>query len=221
MDANGANVVQLTDHIAEDYSPTWSPDGKRILFVSERDEGWRNSEIYMMNADGSGQQRVTDNISKDFLPVWSPDQSKIAFIKTSKLAILTFEGQEIVEQSLPFATGKYQRPAWSSDGSQIAISNLSNLETSRIQIFSLDGTEAQSFVLQGLEFPKSLSWSQSGDFIFFSASDPNGWLYSNFYSEDHSSYSRNWNIYALDLTSGEVVQVTFADMDEYDSALWP
>jgi Tol biopolymer transport system component len=57
-------------------SPAWSPDGRKIAFISNRTG---TSEIYVMNADGSGQRRLTRNTASEFAPVWSPDGTKIAF----------------------------------------------------------------------------------------------------------------------------------------------
>jgi Tol biopolymer transport system component len=58
---------QLTDDPAWDDKPTWSPDGTRIAFVSNRDG---DSEIYVMNADGSGLVKLTDNSAYDGQPDW-------------------------------------------------------------------------------------------------------------------------------------------------------
>ncbi len=52
MDADGGRRTNLTNHPADDASFSWSPDGRHILFSSDRDG---NLEIYVMNADGSGQ----------------------------------------------------------------------------------------------------------------------------------------------------------------------
>jgi Tol biopolymer transport system component len=60
-------------------APRWSPDGRKLLFVSRRD---RNREIYVINADGSGQRRMTHSPGADSDPAWSPDGRKIAFIST-------------------------------------------------------------------------------------------------------------------------------------------
>ena len=54
----------------------WSPDGRKIVFVSDRDG---NLEIYVMNADGSGQRNLTRHPGYDSDPEWSPDGRKIAF----------------------------------------------------------------------------------------------------------------------------------------------
>ena len=77
MDADGGNQIRLTEDPGEDFSPAWSPDGKRLAFVSTRDG---NAEIYVMNADGTGQTRLTNNSASDLHPAWSPDGLHIAFV---------------------------------------------------------------------------------------------------------------------------------------------
>jgi TolB protein len=69
MDADGANVTRLTNSPARDHSPAWSPDGRQIAFVSERDG---NPEIYVMNADGTEVTRLTKSPAQDLWPAWSP-----------------------------------------------------------------------------------------------------------------------------------------------------
>jgi Tol biopolymer transport system component len=84
----GSNVTRLSNNNASDESPSWSPDGERIAFVSDRafqdSEGLnRNHEIYVMNCgDGSEQTRLTEESEDDFNPRWSPDGEKIAFVSS-------------------------------------------------------------------------------------------------------------------------------------------
>ena len=52
MDADGGNQQRLTENRREDWYPSWSPDGRRIAFSSERDG---SAEIYVMDADGRNQ----------------------------------------------------------------------------------------------------------------------------------------------------------------------
>ncbi|HEY7326063.1 MAG TPA: hypothetical protein VH592_00380 [Gemmataceae bacterium] len=45
QDADGSSVRNLTSHAAQDNYATWSPDGKRIAFISDRDGGY---DVYVM-----------------------------------------------------------------------------------------------------------------------------------------------------------------------------
>ena len=78
MNADGSGQGNLTQHPASDSHPSWSPDGRKLAFVSRRDG---NSEIYVMNADGSGLRNVTRTPSNDLDPAWSPDGRAIAFVQ--------------------------------------------------------------------------------------------------------------------------------------------
>jgi Tol biopolymer transport system component len=69
MNADGSGQRRPARSPAEGSDPSWSPDGRRIAFVSKRDG---NEQIYVMNADGSGQRRLTRNPGDDILPAWSP-----------------------------------------------------------------------------------------------------------------------------------------------------
>ena len=84
MNADGSGQRNLTRSPASAYysSAAWSPDGRKIAFVSDRDG---NGEIYVMNADGSAQRRLTRNPASDGGPVWSPDGRKIAFVRVNDL----------------------------------------------------------------------------------------------------------------------------------------
>ncbi len=63
--------------LGDDGMPDFSPDGRRIVFTSNRD---RNGEVYVMDANGSGQRRLTRRPGDDFLPRFSPDGAQIAFV---------------------------------------------------------------------------------------------------------------------------------------------
>ena len=77
MRADGSDIRQLTRNETIDTRPSWSPDGRRIVFHSTRDFGsdgdsqdWREFEIYVMQSDGSEPHRLTDNVAFDAHPDW-------------------------------------------------------------------------------------------------------------------------------------------------------
>ena len=77
MNADGSGLRRLTRIARVNGAlPSWSPDGRKIVFVSDRDG---NLEVYVMNADGSGQRNLTRHPGHDSDPAWSPDGRKIAF----------------------------------------------------------------------------------------------------------------------------------------------
>jgi Tol biopolymer transport system component len=70
MNADGSGQQKLTQGGSQ---PTWSPDGRKIAFVSKRGDGY--ADIYVMNADGSGQRNLTRTPGggrRESEPVWSP-----------------------------------------------------------------------------------------------------------------------------------------------------
>jgi TolB protein len=62
-------LLNLTSNSANDASPSWSPDGLKIAFQTDRDG---NNEIYSMDADGSDPVNLTNDPLEDTLPAWSP-----------------------------------------------------------------------------------------------------------------------------------------------------
>ena len=62
---------------AFDNWPAPSPDGKRVLFASDRED--RDIELWVVGADDKGLRRLTRSPGRDFRPAWSPDGKWIAF----------------------------------------------------------------------------------------------------------------------------------------------
>jgi TolB protein len=69
INADGSNLRRLTSNTWEwDKHPSWSPDGKQIVFWSNRDTGRR--QLWIMNADGSNQRLLLSSPYNDWDPIW-------------------------------------------------------------------------------------------------------------------------------------------------------
>jgi TolB protein len=80
-DAGGGNARTITHFGCASFAPTFSPDGRKILFASNQHAcDSRQFELYLMNLDGSGLERVTDFGGFTSFPEFSPDGRKLVFV---------------------------------------------------------------------------------------------------------------------------------------------
>jgi Tol biopolymer transport system component/formylglycine-generating enzyme required for sulfatase activity len=175
MSADVSDLQQLTDHPAEDYWPTWSPDGAQIAFTSERDGDF---EIYAVNADGSNLRRLTQETGNDLEPAWSPDGAKIAFMRyhagKSDIYIMKPDGSQ--RQRLTEGNGDNYLPKWSPDGAQIIFVSERD-GNPEIYLMNADGSD-QRRITDNPSNDLYPSWSPDGAQISFSSNrDGNGELY--------------------------------------------
>jgi hypothetical protein len=131
-----AVLVQLTTLPGLEDSPTWSPDGRSIAYVSD---AAGNLDIYVQEIGGGRAIRLTESDADDAQPAWSPDGSRISFVSAraypgKRLSTLLnmgawqtfFAGRNGDIWLMPALGGHSRRlaenayyPAWSPDGQQI------------------------------------------------------------------------------------------------------
>jgi Tol biopolymer transport system component len=81
MDADGSNVVRLTDDPADEFQPVWSPDGSRIAFARSLSDQLSHPAIFTMNPDGTDVRQVSEATEgSDWSPTWAPDGSRLIFV---------------------------------------------------------------------------------------------------------------------------------------------
>src|SRR5262249_48298009 len=116
--------VALTDNKSLNADPSFSPDGKQIVFVSDRD---KNVNIYLMQTDGSSLRRLTDDPYFDSFPVFSPDGTQIAFQSNrederTEVYLKNLNDDAPPRKLMRTDTEAGIRPRrWSPDGTQILV----------------------------------------------------------------------------------------------------
>jgi Tol biopolymer transport system component len=79
-DADGKNAKVITDFGCASFAPTFTPDGKHILFASNKHNcDGRKFELFLVNLDGSGLTQVTDFDGFTSFPEFSPDGKTLVF----------------------------------------------------------------------------------------------------------------------------------------------
>lgn len=125
--ADGTGLLRLTNSPGRDAHPSWSSDGKSILFQSPRAGG--NVQIYRMKADGTDQQRLAATSGFCGVPVESPNARHIAFQCSKALKdfgsadapwrIYVLDRGEPEPRLISTGPGNDQVPNWSSDGRRL------------------------------------------------------------------------------------------------------
>jgi Tol biopolymer transport system component len=124
MDADGSNVIRLTDDPAGEFYPAWSSQGVIAYWhgaTNGEDGGPMNAEIYTTPATVGIQTRLTHNGTPDIEPTWSPDGEQIAYFSTDRSEIWVMNADGSAQRRL-FRSKENEgwAPAWSPDGKRIA-----------------------------------------------------------------------------------------------------
>ena len=143
MNADGSDLKKLTEDPPFFYGmPSWSPDGTKIAFYSNRDGQW--GDIYVMDADGANAKRLTFNNNTLNDISWSPDGRKIVFASfpnRSNCEIYVMDADGKNRANITNTPGTYEFcPSWSPDGSKIAFSSLEGDDPPDICVMNADGS---------------------------------------------------------------------------------
>ncbi len=176
MDRDGLNQVRLTNHIATDLRPAWSPDGTRIAFATNRDG---NFEIYVMNSDGTNPVRLTNDSATDVDPAWSPDGTRIAFTSNRlnsnpKIFVMNSDGSNV--SVLSDSSNLDSQAVWSPDGARLAFTS-DRVGNSEVYVINSDGTGPTRLTNNSAR-DTDPAWSPDGaKIVFTSTRDTNTELY--------------------------------------------
>jgi tol-pal system beta propeller repeat protein TolB len=150
---DGSNLTKLTDNPARDYFPKYSPDGKSIVFSSERDG---NIQLYTMNSNGENVKRLMKNGFTDNCGSFSPDGLNIIFNSdrggNSDIYTISSGGTGEMKNITNNSAGNYEA-CYSPDGSMIVYRSNKGLADNMsydIFVMSADGSN-QTNIAPGLK----------------------------------------------------------------------
>jgi Tol biopolymer transport system component len=164
--ADGSGLRRLTSTAGPQFDPSFSPDGRRIVYRDSRHGINRDDEIWVMNVDGSHAENLTRNRANDWSPAWSPDGRSIAFASTRSGALNLWSMATDGSRAERLTRSLAEYPSWSPDGSHIAFCR--GFEGHRaIWIMRADGTHAHRLTSAGSD-DVGPTYSPDGHFIAFS-----------------------------------------------------
>lgn len=169
MDRDGTHLKRLTSSTSDEYNPVFSPDGKKIAYVSEESG---NRDIWVMNSDGSGKAPLTTDKGTEQDPAWSPDGTKIAFSALrlqsgGNFDIWIMESDGSNPQRLTKMGGNEAAPDWHPDGKHIAFHSdeAGNLD---IYVIDIQGENLTRIIGTSKQETRPV-WSSNGTKIAYTA----------------------------------------------------
>src|SRR3989344_5744725 len=149
MDTNGQNLEQVTDTSWNEYSHSWSSDGKQIVYQS--DEGSDPitnvyySNIYIINSNGTNKINLTNSEAGIYngMPDYSPKGDKIVFISNREdrsdynLYLVNADGNNLRKLTDSGVDQNHWQPDWNSDGTKI-VYNETEASTSKASLYIIN-----------------------------------------------------------------------------------
>ena len=159
---DGSQRIQLSYPPLIAVLPSWSPDGKQLVFYGFLPG--QNAKLYTVSTDGgTPSEQIPEDSEKKLDPDWSADGTKIVFgngptNSNSSIRILDINTHQL--STLPGSTGLYA-PRWSPDGRYIAAMTF---DSRSLMLFDFETQKWEEIAKITLGFP---NWSKSGEYVYF------------------------------------------------------
>ena len=144
-DLDGGNITLLTDTPdIDEFAPTWTPDGSRIVYDRTTDETL--GDIWSVNLDGSDPRLIYSSPQNETSPSVSPNGQRIAFISSKdgedyEIYVIKADGSGLIQ--LTDNDHDENFPDWSPDGQWIVFESDRDHEMGEIYIMAADGSGVQ------------------------------------------------------------------------------
>lgn len=168
----GGKATRLTEDPAFDHGLSWSPDGKKIVFASDRAG---HEDLYLLEADDPDTTEIvkahrfrvkalTKTTEGESDATFSPDGKRIAFLKAGQLWTMAADGSDAKVAVSAVQVFDY---TWSPDGKYFAYARSDGSYASEIYVVPVDGSEPARNVTRYATFNADVSWSRRGGKIAF------------------------------------------------------
>jgi tricorn protease len=150
---------------AHDKWARWSPDGRRIAFISDRSG---EEEVYLADALGAGrpEQLTTSGKALRFSPEWAPDGKRLAFSdKDGRLWVVTMAGKKLAEVARDLR-GEIRDYAWSPCGGHLAFSMANPGGFRSVWIWSVEDGKLRR-ITDPQFHASSPAWDPKGDYLYY------------------------------------------------------
>ena len=196
-DADGFNPQTVVSSKEPIISPSWSPDGNKLAYVSFE----KKKPIIFVQSLVSGQRTVLANFKgNNSAPAWSPDGTKLAIVLTysanSQIYVINADGSGL--QQVSFSSGIDTEPEWSPDGSAIYFTS-NRGGGPQIYRMAAAGGEAKRITFEG-SYNVSPHVSPDGKLLTYVKQD-----------------ARGFRIAVQDLVTGQVQTLSETTQDESPS----
>ncbi len=158
------NVTRVTRNAARDSTPSWSPDGKWIAFVSDQTG---RDEVWIADEDGKNAKKLSDADAEKLALAWSPDSKSLAYTasdhKLYAVDVATGQAKSLASSE----AANIQGPEFSPDGKWIAYTKVDRDLRPHVEIGGSGGGEAHRLSDDVLFASSAARWTPDGKRLIF------------------------------------------------------
>jgi Tol biopolymer transport system component/C-terminal processing protease CtpA/Prc len=167
--ADGGDAARVSVSSADEYQINWSPDSRRLVYVSDR-AGTPHLFVYDFNTNTESQ--LTNDTLDDATPSFSPDGKQLAFFRGAKeLRVLNLADK----QERVVASGVFERPpiiadrplVWSPDSKWLAYVPVADNQFKNVNLVPVENGVGKPASFLANVFSNTISWSPDGTYILF------------------------------------------------------